>query len=59
MNKPWYDKFKIEVEDDEQSIPVRIGVLCASEALSESARGFLHSPDTMSGQHLLMMRRES
>tara|TARA_R110000796_G_scaffold123065_2_gene237358 strand:+ start:1484 stop:2137 length:654 start_codon:yes stop_codon:yes gene_type:complete len=43
MNKPWYDKFKIEVEDDEQSIPVRIGVLCASEALSESARGFLHS----------------
>jgi|TARA_R110000824_G_scaffold83376_1_gene208816 hypothetical protein len=43
MRDLWYNKFKTKPEHKESDISIRIGVLCASEAISESTRGFLHS----------------
>ena len=43
MRNLWYNKFKTKPEHKESDISIRIGVLCASEAISESTRGFLHS----------------
>ena len=43
MRSLWYNKFKTKPEHKESDISIRISVLCASEAISESTRGFLHS----------------
>jgi hypothetical protein len=43
MRDLWYNKFKVKPEHKESDIAIRINVLCASEAISESTRGFLRS----------------
>tara|TARA_R110000737_G_scaffold348114_1_gene381253 strand:+ start:556 stop:1215 length:660 start_codon:yes stop_codon:yes gene_type:complete len=43
MRNTWYSKFKTKPEHKEDDISIRLGVLCASEAISESTRGFVHS----------------
>lgn len=43
MRNTWYSKFKTKPEHKEDDISIRLGVLCASEAISESTRGFIHS----------------
>jgi hypothetical protein len=43
MRSLWYNKFKTKPEHKESDIAIRLNVLCASEAISESTRGFLRS----------------
>ena len=43
MRNFWYNKFKTKPEHRESDISIRLNVLCASETISESTRGFVHS----------------
>ena len=43
MRSLWYNKFKTKPEHKESDIAIRLNVLCASEAISESTRGFVRS----------------
>mgnify|MGYP003132060123 FL=1 len=43
MSNSWYSKFKVKPEHKQSGISIRINVLCASEAISESTRAFLRS----------------
>ncbi len=43
MRSLWYNKFKTKPEHKESDIAIRLNVLCASETISESTRGFIRS----------------
>jgi len=43
MKNSWYNKFKTKPEHRESDISIRLNVLCVSETISESTRGFVHS----------------